>query len=763
MNAGRFIAPIARGRKSPPVFADYDAKASNDEAQIRIWAKKYPGCGWLLAPKKSGVLVIDVDTKPGKNGQATFNDLDNEFGFPPTEMTCTPSGGFHLIYEGKQAFALGGLGDGIDIPQYTLIPGNVLADGGVYANEGNAPIAKAPDWIPDLLGRRAKEKKVDAGEAVVDLDKDENIAWAIDFLRNDAEPAIEGQNGDGQTLKIAMGVRDRGISQEQCYALMLENYNERCDPPWEPADLERKVANAYSYASQTQLGGRTAEADFADDDGKAVADAITPFDPKAAAEREQAKEQATARDAEPYKSRIWTKAELAERWVYIADQGLFICRDAPDRNDVESDPRRVLGAELFDKAMAHVSSRRASDILLKSKKGIRRFDKVVFKPGREEMLDIGYNLYRKSTVVPTKAATPNAIAALKFWNEHLAYLFPDEADRQHLLNWIAWLLQNLDKKPKHALLLQGHAEGTGKSFIAEVVERILDSYNVFPLTQSDLGSPFNSYAMSTKLMVIEELCALDRAEVKNRLHPMVTQERIGIHLKGKNQFKMQNCFGVFGMTNEDAALVLRPGERRFLVLRTDAVPHDLPEYGEGYDPIYYTKLYGLLDDPEAIAAIAYYLMVEHKVGNYNGAGRAPMTQAKADMVTAGANDIAQWMIANDGTPPLNRSVTTISDVFDMIPERLTRVRGVDKAIAKALAHHFKGAPLGKVSLGNGKRASLWAINGRVPRTVVSERTMRTPAEMLARNQRLAKLYLADKAHLRVVGGSDQGDLDDLLA
>jgi hypothetical protein len=49
---------------------------------------------------------------------------------------------------------------------------------------------------------KASRRILDAGDAVVDLDKPENIDSAINFLKNDAEPAIEGQTGDFNTLCI---------------------------------------------------------------------------------------------------------------------------------------------------------------------------------------------------------------------------------------------------------------------------------------------------------------------------------------------------------------------------------------------------------------------------------------------------------------------------------------------------------------------------------------------------------------------------------
>jgi len=98
----RFIFPVKPGAKFPPLIKDNLEQASNDPAQLAEWENRWPGCNWGVALRKSGLLPADVDTNPKKNkqGQATFDDLDLMYGWPETEMTTTPSGGFHMIYEG---------------------------------------------------------------------------------------------------------------------------------------------------------------------------------------------------------------------------------------------------------------------------------------------------------------------------------------------------------------------------------------------------------------------------------------------------------------------------------------------------------------------------------------------------------------------------------------------------------------------------------------------------------------------------------------
>jgi hypothetical protein len=273
----RFLFPIKKLAKFPPLVQGNLEIASNDPEQIRAWHQNFPGANWGVALRKSSLMVVDVDTKPGKVGRATYDALDLAYGWPETETVVTPSGGEHRYYDGRHVFALGehGFGRDVDSPNYTLIAGCTFKDGTSYKTINAHASVPAPQWFYDVISA-AKERLPDADESVVDLDKPENVAWAIDYLQNDAAPSIEGQGGEHQTLKIAMSLRDNGISEARAVELMNDLYNVPglCEPEWEIDDLTKKVNNAYTYANLSKVGGKTAEADFTDDDAEEIAASI---------------------------------------------------------------------------------------------------------------------------------------------------------------------------------------------------------------------------------------------------------------------------------------------------------------------------------------------------------------------------------------------------------------------------------------------------------------------------------------------------------
>jgi len=56
-------------------------------------------------------------------------------------------------------------------------------------------------------------------------------------------PAVEGQDGDRRTFVAACLGEDFGLSPQE-FRPLLDRWNETCDPPWSPHDLEKKLASA---------------------------------------------------------------------------------------------------------------------------------------------------------------------------------------------------------------------------------------------------------------------------------------------------------------------------------------------------------------------------------------------------------------------------------------------------------------------------------------------------------------------------------------
>lgn len=99
----------------------------------------------------------------------------------------------------------------------------------------------------------------------IEPDQPGYIQAAIDYLKNDADPAVAYQQGNNSTYAIVTHVRGHfGLSEEKCFELMYNYFNPRCKPEWSADELQALVHNGYSYAQTTQ-GAESAEAEFGAD------------------------------------------------------------------------------------------------------------------------------------------------------------------------------------------------------------------------------------------------------------------------------------------------------------------------------------------------------------------------------------------------------------------------------------------------------------------------------------------------------------------
>ncbi|MDB5442318.1 MAG: hypothetical protein JWP73_694, partial [Phenylobacterium sp.] len=121
--------------------------------------------------------------------------------------------------------------------------------------------ADLPAWLPALL--QTRQRAPQPAPANVELDTPAALRRAATYLKS-RPPAVEGQGGDARTFQTIAAIHDFGISEAEAPDV-LSDWNERCDPPWEPDELAIKIGNAYRYAQNEpgcySVGGGIPEAD----------------------------------------------------------------------------------------------------------------------------------------------------------------------------------------------------------------------------------------------------------------------------------------------------------------------------------------------------------------------------------------------------------------------------------------------------------------------------------------------------------------------
>jgi hypothetical protein len=264
-----------------------------------------------------------------------------------------------------------------------------------------------------------------------------------------------------------------------------------------------------------------------------------------------------------------------------------------------------------------------------------------------------YNLWRSSGVEARKGD-------VSWFEEHLALMFPDETERNFVLDYLALLVQRPAEKIKFALLIQG-AQGTGKGAIGTLMRRIIGDRNVVLPRNDEVTRNFTGWQEGKQLAIIDELMTLGRLEVSNRLKTVITEPLLRIEEKYMTAYTIPNYLNLLCFTNHRDALPIEAGDRRWLVIFSPAKPQAQE---------YYDRLFEKIESAVGAAAVKYYLAQRQIALSPNG--RAPETLAKAEMRGYSLGEIADWLRVRfeDQAAPFDFPLVRLEDILSEMPRDL---------------------------------------------------------------------------------------------
>lgn len=300
------VFPLEPNGKKPIITGWQERATSDPDRAYEWWTDALrEERDWNIGILCDGLLIVDIDAKQG--AEKPFDTLlhfEKKYGPAPTVET--PSGGYHIYYRLPEGVRLGNttkkIAPNIDTRStggYVLAPGSSGKNGKNYEwieSDVNfipgsiADLPLAPQEIIDQCDAPKERAPVDPD---TEWDAPAATAWAINYLKHDAKPSIMFNGGDANAFDVALDLRDVAISRDAAIVLMLEHWNRRCKPPWDPIELDQKVENAYKYGKNRPSASNVPGAEFEDQsDQKAVATdwpsptILEPFDPAAIPKRD---------------------------------------------------------------------------------------------------------------------------------------------------------------------------------------------------------------------------------------------------------------------------------------------------------------------------------------------------------------------------------------------------------------------------------------------------------------------------------------------
>lgn len=540
---GYYVFPL-KVAASTPAHTGWQGEATTDPDAVRkMWNRGY-NIGIYTG---RDLLVVDVDTKDGRNGWQAIMALELEGKeLPPTREHATKSGGRHFIYRVDKPVKQGAnvLGEGVDVRSrggYIVAPGSKFKTG-EYTIADDAPIAPAPQWLIDACGP-ADESPARAATKLPGIDPERALARSVAYLES-LEPVTAGERNDA-AFRAAAQLKDFGLDADECEAVMLEHWN--CQPML--SELAVTIGSVYRNSKNPQ-GSDAPEAVF-----ESVSD-IAQNDPDG---RNNAQNL-----GHPF-------AELNKTWALVMTGGGH--HMLWETTDFKGDPivEHVKEGTFHKYLLSHeIQVGKKSEKLTQAWmawRDRRTYDGLVFAP-EQRVSERWYNLWRGFNVAPVAEAdaSPRARAAVAAWREHvlLNVAMNDSKLARWFTGFMAHLIQKPYEKPLVALVLKGR-KGTGKNAVIERVGALFARNMVVADDDRYLIGNFNSHLEACLLLALDEASWAGSKKIEGKMKGIITGSDHLIERKGMEPYKVKNLTRVVILGNEEYLVPATRDERRYAV------------------------------------------------------------------------------------------------------------------------------------------------------------------------------------------------------
>lgn len=347
----------------------------------------------------------------------------------------------------------------------------------------------------------------------------------------------------------------------------------------------------------------------------------------------------------------------------------------------------LLDREQFNVRNRHIGSPASAKecawaVLLAHPQRLQTVKGVTYRPGDELFVEerlaglTGRCVNQWRDPAPQMPATATDEDAA-MWLEHVAFVVPDERERNIVLDWLAWTLQFPGHKPNWSLMIGSTWEGLGKDLMLEPVRLALGADNVREIGPGDLMSGWTWFLSRTRFLIVEEMHLSDRKDTMNRLKPLIASPpyTLPVNVKHQPQYEVPNLVASIFFTNNSNALAVSAEDRRFFVAWNESPPRD---------PEYYAALVAWYESGGA--AIAARWLLQRDLTDFRPKGKAPPSSAKEAMRKASrfAWEAVVEDAANDGDGPFSCRVVALDEIEGWVRQELGDRGRMNRPLANLL-------------------------------------------------------------------------------
>jgi len=324
---------------------------------------------------------------------------------------------------------------------------------------------------------------------------------------------------------------------------------------------------------------------------------------------------------------------------------------------VELDTLRVLSEKAFSDKFRHLTGDSLPSKRLIAHRFTRKLDRLDYLPGVPESFatnetgETVVNLWRPSPVVEQEGDCG-------IITDHLAYIYPERPELNHVLDCLAHVVQKPHEKIKHVLLTIG-VQGTGKSLIGAIIREIVGHQNMWIVESHDLTDGWTAKMGNRQVLSLEELGIFEKRETYERLKRWCTEEVVEVNEKHVPKYSARTPRFMLAFSNHEIPTALQVGDRRWWVSRSPAVPNE---------PDYYKRL--AEEGLKQVPAFVHFLR-NRDISQFRPAAPPPMTPAKMDIMGWSRSAVEQEIeiMMAQGTHPFGKDLVLAEKVREEVANR----------------------------------------------------------------------------------------------
>ena len=205
---------------------------------------------------------------------------------------------------------------------------------------------------------------------------------------------------------------------------------------------------------------------------------------------------------------------------------------------------------------------------------LNRFTEITFQPtpahkkpeSSNPVILNTFNGFTLNQYSPHKIIDVEETQLWVYFREVFGYGSTSHVQFRYILNLVAWHLQFPHRRTGRIILLISKAEGTGKSFLFNIMSMLLDGYTSFHDSLTTYLQRFNISDHSKLVIWVDDIFGASVKETR-RMFPKVTCSTQQYEKKGETMIKLTEYSNIWVTSNEKTPLHIKPTDRRQLIFR----------------------------------------------------------------------------------------------------------------------------------------------------------------------------------------------------